>query len=153
VKFLTINDSLAPIRLLRQVKAVEDAEFDGFLSHELGVRRRAVTQGERWIDVLDCRGFSGLSPAQRERSGAWLSSQLPLLGETSLGVALALPERLEPHAQRLAAILGRAGIPTYVGTELEAALYWALDRMYDEDIEIAPALVLGGIDALRQLTA
>jgi hypothetical protein len=153
VKFLTINDSLAPIRLLRQVQAVEDAELDGFLADELEFRRRAAAQGQRWIDVLDCRGFWGLSPAQRERSGAWLGSQLPLLGETSLGVALALPDRLEAHAQRLASILGRAEIPTHVGTELESALYWALDRMYDEDIEIAPALVLGGIDALRQTLA
>lgn len=153
MKFVTINDSLAPIRLLRQAETVDDAGLDRFLSREHAFKREATEQGERWLDVFDCREFTGLDADQREAALEWLSANVELFAETSLGVAIAVPPQLEGNAQRFASVLAHAGVPTHVGTDLESALYWALDRVYDEEVDVAPALVLGGIDALRQTLA
>lgn len=150
MKFITINDSLAPIRVLRQVDAITDLDLAQFLASELEFKRRETAAGNRWIDVFDCRTFAGLTEPQRVMIVSWILDNVAMLTESSLGVALTVPVRLEGHAKRIASHLERLEIPAHVGDDLDEALYWALERAYDEETWVAPGLVLGGIDALRQ---
>jgi hypothetical protein len=150
LKFVSINDSLAPIRLLRQVGGITDTELAELLAAETEFKRGAAADGDQWIDVYDCRTFAGSSEAQERMVVDWLITNAVTLTATTLGIAFAIPARLEVQARRLASHLEQLEIPSHVGNELDEALYWALERAHDEDIWLAPSLVLGGIDALRQ---
>ena len=150
MKFVTINDSLAPIRLLRQFDAITDTDLAEFLASELAFKRGEAASEDQWIDVFDCRTFAGLTEPQRAMIVSWLLTNVGTLTTTSLGVALVVPTRLEGHAQRIAGHLRQLEIPAHVGNDLDEALYWALERAYEAETWVAPNLVLGGIDALRQ---
>lgn len=149
MRFMTIDDNLAPIRLLRQVEPVTDEELAEFLATERELKTRYAVAGEQWVDVIDCRRFGGLSTAQRGVCGAWLEANRPTLAQVSLGVALAVPAALREPAQRLAEQLERMAIPCRLSDDLETALHWALECTYDADGWVAPGLVLSGVEAFR----
>ncbi|PRP92073.1 hypothetical protein ENSA5_51670 [Enhygromyxa salina] len=153
MNFVVINDKLAPIRILRQVEAVSDAEFAEFLANERAFKLREVARGGRWVEVVDYGRCPGLTPVQQRMCAEWLATSLPMIASATIGVAVTVPPEFLAQGERFTDQFDRVGIPSRICSTLDGALRWALERCYDEDVSIAPDLVFGGVDAFRTVFA
>lgn len=139
MEFMEISNSLAPIRMLRQAGRISDDELVEFLASEREFKQLEAARGTRWIEVIDCRAFEGLSPRQRLICIQWLATNLRACAKVSIGVAFAVPRQLEGRARLITSQLERRGLPTIVTEDLDEALRWALERCYDEGAITNPA--------------
>ncbi|PRQ02256.1 hypothetical protein ENSA5_24920 [Enhygromyxa salina] len=150
MKFVTINDKLAPIRVLRQVDCITDDELGEFLAAERDFKLEQLSSGALWVEVVDMRRFAGLTAEQRKLCGAWVEKNIGMTAKTTIGIALTVPPGLEERAELFTMYFDRLAIPSMVTSDIEKALYWAIERSYDEDVVVDPDLVIGGIDAFRR---
>ena len=151
MEFVNVNEARAPIRVLRQVGPITNAELAEVLDAEAEFLRSAAREGRSWVGVVDVRRFDGATGDQREALYGWLIDQAVVLCETVAGVAFVCELEHDAHVAMMTAMLGRAAIPTALVRDLDSALDWALQQTYEMDELTDAELVLKGVDAFRPL--
>lgn len=125
--FVTIDDSLWPIRIVRFVGVATLAQFEHYLAEMEACLRR----GEKFVCVLDLTQGGAPTVEHRQRQVEWIHRNEPLMCQVELGVAFLVASPVMRLALSIIFYFKPMPIPYLVTTQSSQAIEWAAQRLAD----------------------
>lgn len=131
-----LDEARWPVLTMTWRGALEDHEVDQHFAEVLEVARAAQRRGQRFSIVMDMRDFGRPTIAQRRYAAARMTLLYEELARALVGVAHFTPSLITRGVLRALYWYAPPPFPTFVTSELAAAIRWA-ERRVERDTATA----------------